>query len=303
MIFSELKFISEATGLHYDEDNGILIGKMNNIPIAVFDNKRRHRFDIVCPVAVPEEDLKDISAVTMKLPKKTLLGIDNDKNVLKIYCKDYPLMQENLPILEAFLDRLTSYINAKGYRCHEPDTAEILKLADFAVIARPKSKPIREKRDSGKINPEGIRMTLKGVLGGIIGLVIGCAIFVVFILLSDLIGWIGGVVMSAAVISMYTVFSHKLKSVDAIITSVMVIVGWLFSNGFAYLFRIFILHKQTGEAINLFGILNNIEFFATKYYEQTNLAGNNLLVSFVFVVGGAVGSYFFYYKHHARDMY
>ncbi|MFR2155449.1 MAG: hypothetical protein ACLS48_13075, partial [[Eubacterium] siraeum] len=91
-----------------------------------------------------------------------------------------------------------------------------------------------------------IRGTVKGILGGLLGLLIGCAIFVVFIMMSDLVGWIGGIIMSAAVISLYTVFSKKLKTVDCIMTAILTFAGWALSNGFAYLFQIFLKEQEAG---------------------------------------------------------
>lgn len=305
MIFSELSAIEAQTGLTYDSENAILGGTKNGIPLAVFDNNRQHRFDIICGAFVDDSVIKDIERLTESFPKKTVLGIENVKGCVKIYCKGFNLMQENLPLLIAFLEKLTLLAAEKKKAITEFDADSVTALADYAVIVKkkPAADNVIKKVPKGQRPPLNVKDTLKGVLGGIIGLLIGCSIFVVFILLSDLVGWIGGLVMSAAVVSMYTVFSHKLKAPDAIITALMILVGWLFSNGFAYLFRIFLNQQEAGQTVNLFTILGDIGYYASKYYEQTNLLTNNMTVSFVFVVAGAIGSYFFYYKHHANDMY
>ena len=48
MIFSELSLITDATGLQFDEENAILYGNKNGVPVMVFDNENRRRIDIVC---------------------------------------------------------------------------------------------------------------------------------------------------------------------------------------------------------------------------------------------------------------
>lgn len=302
MIFSELSAITKETGLSYDSENAVLSGNKNNIPIAVFDNTAQHRYDIICGAAVSSKVLSEIENLTESFPKKTLLGIENKDGIIRIYCKGYYLMQENLPLLIAFLEKLTVLAAENNTAVTELDIAGIAALSSYAVIAKKKSAPEKTAVKTAK-PPLNVKDTFKGVLGGIIGLLVGCSIFVVLILMSDLIGWFGGVIMSAAVVSMYTVFSRKLKAPDALISAVMILFGWLFSNAFAYLFRIFLTQQETGQTVNLFTIIDNMSYYAAEYYEQTNIFINNLTVSIIFVVAGAIGSYFFYYKHHAKDMY
>ena len=301
MIFSELNAITKETGLSFDGENAILSGIKNNVPVAVFDNSAQHRFDIICGAMLTDSIIPRVTLLTESFPKKTVLGIENTDGCLKIYCKGYNLMQENLPLLIGFLEKLTALCDENKISVTELDYEEITKLSSYAVIT--KKAPAKKPAVKTNKQPPNIKDTLKGVLGGCIGLLLGCSIFVVFILLSDIVGWIGGVVMSAAVISMYTVFSRKLRASDAMICAVMILFGWGFSNTFAYLFRIFLNLSEADKGVNLFGIINNLGYYATTYYEYTNLFTNSLLVSFVFVVAGAIGSYMFYYKYHPRDMY
>ena len=47
MIFSELSLIEKETGLKYDPETATLSGVKNGVPVVVFDNDKKHRFDIV----------------------------------------------------------------------------------------------------------------------------------------------------------------------------------------------------------------------------------------------------------------
>ena len=122
-------------------------------------------------------------------------------------------------------------------------------------------------------------------------------------MMSDLVGWIGGIIMSAAVISLYTVFSKKLKTVDCIMTAILTFAGWALSNGFAYLFQIFLKEQEAGNTVNINGILADLANYSMKYTEIAGNLMNRLIITFIFVVAGAIGSYIFYYKHHTKDMY
>ena len=51
------------------------------------------------------------------------------------------------------------------------------------------------------------------------------------------------------------------------------------------------------------GILADLANYSMKYTEIAGNLMNRLIITFIFVVAGAIGSYIFYYKHHTKDMY
>lgn len=297
MIFSELSLIEKETGLKYDPETATLSGVKNGVPVVVFDNDKKHRFDIVCGAVITERQFGRIYIMAERFPKKTMLGIENVDGCVNIYCKGYNLMQENLPLLIEFLEKLTAYLKSEMRKTTPIQVAKVLELEDYTILTK-------HIRSDGTVRPPyNIRGTVKGILGGLLGLLIGCAIFVVFIMMSDLVGWIGGIIMSAAVISLYTVFSKKLKTVDCIMTAILTFAGWVLSNGFAYLFQIFLKEQEAGNTVNINGILADLANYSMKYTEIAGNLMNRLIVTFIFVVAGAIGSYIFYYKHHTKDMY
>lgn len=297
MIFSELSLIEKETGLKYDPETATLSGVKNGVPVVVFDNDKKHRFDIVCGAVITERQFGRIYIMAERFPKKTMLGIENVDGCVNIYCKGYNLMQENLPLLIEFLEKLTAYLKSEMRKTTPIQVAKVLELEDYTILTK-------HIRSDGTVRPPyNIRGTVKGILGGLLGLLIGCAIFVVFIMMSDLVGWIGGIIMSAAVISLYTVFSKKLKAVDCIMTAILTFAGWALSNGFAYLFQIFLKEQEAGNTVNINGILADLANYSMKYTEIAGNLMNRLIITFIFVVAGAIGSYIFYYKHHTKDMY
>lgn len=297
MIFSELSLIEKETGLKYGPETATLSGVKNGVPVVVFDNDKKHRFDIVCGAVITERQFGRIYIMAERFPKKTMLGIENVDGCVNIYCKGYNLMQENLPLLIEFLEKLTAYLKSEMRKTTPIQVAKVLELEDYTILTK-------HIRSDGTVRPPyNIRGTVKGILGGLLGLLIGCAIFVVFIMMSDLVGWLGGIIMSAAVISLYTVFSKKLKTVDCIMTAILTFAGWALSNGFAYLFQIFLKEQEAGNTVNINGILADLTNYSMKYTEIAGNLMNRLIITFIFVVAGAIGSYIFYYKHHTKDMY
>ena len=103
MIFSELSLIEKETGLKYDPETATLSGVKNGVPIVVFDNDKKHRFDIVCGAVITDRQFGRIYTMAERFPKKTMLGVENVDGCVNIYCKGYNLMQENLPLLIEFL--------------------------------------------------------------------------------------------------------------------------------------------------------------------------------------------------------
>lgn len=297
MIFSELSLIEKETGLKYDPETATLSGVKNGVPVVVFDNDKKHRFDIVCGAVITDRQFGRIYTMAERFPKKTMLGVENVDGCVNIYCKGYNLMQENLPLLIEFLEKLTAYLKSEMRSSTPIQVAKVLELEDYEILTR------RRRSDGTVLPPFDVKGTIKGLLGGILGLVIGSAIFVAFIMMSDLVGWIGGVIMSAAVISLYTVFSKKLRTIDCVFTAILTFAGWVLSNGFAYLFQIFLKEQEAGTVVNIFGILDNLAKYSMQYAELSGNLLNRLIVTFIFVVAGAIGSYVFYYKHHSKDMY
>ena len=277
MIFSELSLIEKETGLKYDPETATLSGVKNGVPVVVFDNDKKHRFDIVCGAVITERQFGRIYIMAERFPKKTMLGIENVDGCVNIYCKGYNLMQENLPLLIEFLEKLTAYLKSEMRKTTPIQVAKVLELEDYTILTK-------HIRSDGTVRPPyNIRGTVKGILGGLLGLLIGCAIFVVFIMMSDLVGWIGGIIMSAAVISLYTVFSKKLKTVDCIMTAILTFAGWALSNGFAYLFQIFLKEQEAGNTVNINGIIADLTNYSMKYTEIAGNLMNRLIITFIFV--------------------
>ncbi|MCH5324125.1 MAG: hypothetical protein J1E39_02825 [Eubacterium sp.] len=306
MAFSELTQIEKPTGLTFDEEYNILGGIKNDIPVAVFDNYNRHRFDIIFGALVSDKVMQEVYLLTASFPKKTVLGVEKADGCLRVFCKDYNLSQERLPLLIEFLDHATKLIARKKSSVTELDYEKIHSLSVYMVLTRrDKSTGNKKKHKTRKlqITAEGTKSTLKGVVGGLLGLIIGASIFTIFIMLGSLTGWIGGVVMAAAIISMYTVFSRRLKTPDIIICTVLELVGWLFSTGFSYLFKIFLEEEKAGSGLNIFGIIDNLGLLSTRYAQLTAEYSAMLTISFIFVFIGAVGSCVFYFRFHRSDMY
>lgn len=70
MIFSELSLIEKETGLKYDPETATLSGVKNGVPVVVFDNDKKHRFDIVCGAVITERQFGRIYIMAERFPKK-----------------------------------------------------------------------------------------------------------------------------------------------------------------------------------------------------------------------------------------
>ena len=132
MIFSELSLIEKETGLKYDPETATLSGVKNGVPVVVFDNDKKHRFDIVCGAVISERQFGRIYIMAERFPKKTMLGIENVDGCVNIYCKGYNLMQENLPLLIEFLEKLTAYLKSEMRKTTPIQVAKVLELTQFS---------------------------------------------------------------------------------------------------------------------------------------------------------------------------
>ena len=174
MIFSELSLIEKETGLKYDPETATLSGVKNGVPVVVFDNDKKHRFDIVCGAVITERQFGRIYIMAERFPKKTMLGIENVDGCVNIYCKGYNLMQENLPLLIEFLEKLTAYLKSEMRKTTPIQVAKVLELEDYTILTK-------HIRSDGTVRPPyNIRGTVKGILGGLLGLLIGCHIRCVY---------------------------------------------------------------------------------------------------------------------------
>ncbi len=136
MIFSELSLIEKETGLKYDPETATLSGVKNGVPVVVFDNDKKHRFDIVCGAVITERQFGRIYIMAERFPKKTMLGIENVDGCVNIYCKGYNLMQENLPLLIEFLEKLTAYLKSEMRKTTPIQVAKVLELEDYTILTK-----------------------------------------------------------------------------------------------------------------------------------------------------------------------
>lgn len=308
MSFSELSKIQSETGLKFVdyEKSAVLSGIKNNIPVCVVENFQMEQIVIFCGVDVGKAfDLQqhqklsaEINKLSDSFPKNTITRIEATP-FITVFCKSFNLIQENLPRLIEFLEKLTLFVENCGFETKLLDEKNCIYLAAEKPVVKKQAKAKKPKKAKEKINVNG---TIKGAVGGLIGMIITGAIWIAALNIAPLYGWVGGALLPLGIIILYTKFSKKMQIIDTFISAIEIIIGAVGSNFIWALLQIFGNEREFGK-ITVFDILANSSHYFEKYYLIMNDFQNNLLVGSVFVLFAAGAGYAVYYNAHEKEMY
>lgn len=298
MIFSELSLLPQQTGLAYDEENAELYGQYKGYNVAIQDNgEGAYILKIFC--RVPENALSDIDKFTDVLPKNAIIRKENAKTMLTIRLYRDVLLQENLPYVIDFLDRLTAYLVENKCESLELVRAAaanpaVEALKDAAAIKKNQEPSENEKSKIGKNN-------FKGLLGSFVGCLIGFIIMFISVIINDSVfPWIAGVVIAILAVVGYTKFTYKADLFGIISATVLSAITTLSCSFYLAAFSIFDLigeEARSSQQINVFTITSNMSEYFREYPSASDFFVRLALTTTLLAVVGVIISSLVYTIH------
>lgn len=232
MKYSELSLAERDAGLRYDAERLTLTGEKRGYGIAVSEHGDEYQITIYADAPYQKEKaiFSRISELASELPKNALLSQRCEVDSIEIHLRRDLFLQEKLPLLLGFSDRLLDAL------AEEQIVGAPVRRAEEAAKPAPKEK----KESGGKIK---LRFDL-GSVKGLIGAVVGAAAMVFISMASvDLrsksgiggtITELSGYVLAAAatllIFSDYRFLARKLDAFGVIVCPILSVLCAVFSG-------------------------------------------------------------------------
>ena len=299
MHFSELKLISEDTGLDFDESFPALIGEREGLGVTVTDTDGIYEIRIFAEdIFKSEKELfSAVCRLSESLPKNTMLNQSCEVGYLSVRLDKFRLLQENIVYLKEFLDKLTLEISEKKLKGTEPS------LPKKAVITE-KALPKNARRLKLGFSKE----SLFGLIGAVIGAIAVTALSIFIItpeteetLMSvsfsiTLAPYIAAAAAALIVFSDYRFLARKLDAFGVIACPVLTILT-VIASGFGITVKgiISTLGITVKEAIGGFsGYLSDNGILA-------NFFGGYTMGGVILSVLASILIYVFYFNRHPEE--
>ncbi len=295
-MFSELKNITEETGLSFSDERTALCGEMRGFGVIVYDESDKYRAEIFCerPFDREKEIFPIISGLAGSLPKNTIVSQSCETGQVRVVLEKYNLVQEKIVCLVEFLDKLTSELQALGL---------VGNNYKFPIVRRSDDKP-----DKGlvriKLGFDGRSML--GLFGALIG---GMAMMIITIFLVNVkaevnafglafeaSAYIFSALITAVVFADYRFIARKLDACGVISCPVISLAAVILSG--------------IGAGVRACGQVAGVSFISALKDFPKYLAENEEIDKFVmgFVTRGvilsvlaSVGLCFFYFSRHPEE--
>lgn len=300
MIFSELSLAEKGFGLSYDRERASLIGNKNGFGTVVSDRADEYAVKIFCekPFTYEKEITEAIISISRSLSKNTILSSKIEYDFVEIRLLKAMLLQENLPLLIDFLDKLTVIIKDLGIGGKE---ASLPPIYNEPVKEKPK-KDKRQIRLSFDIN------SIKGFIGAIIGglAVIVLAVFAVTpekedTLLSlsfslTLAPYITALAATVIIFSDYRFLARKLDAFGVIACPLLSIITVILS---AYGVTVKSIMNNSGVALS--EAISGFISFISDNEALANFFGGFVLGGIVLAVIASIIICIFYFNRHPEE--
>lgn len=238
MKFSELSLAENDTGFRYDPALLMLYGEKRGYGIAVSDRDEEYIVTVYAKEPYKKEKavFSEIFASESALPKNALLGQRCEFDLIEIRLRRDPFLQERLPSLFEFSDRVIGALAGIGI--------------EGAPVKRPEPitpAPKGKKETAEKIKPGFDLKSIRGLIGasvrGFIGAVIG-TVAMAFIAMASLdlrsksglsgtVAEVSGYVLAAAatllIFSDYRFLARKLDTFGVVVCPILSVLCAVFS--------------------------------------------------------------------------
>lgn len=300
MIFSELSLAEKDSGLRYDSGRVSLIGDKNGFGTVVSDRNDEYIVRIYCekPYTYEKELSEAIISLSRSLSKNTINSSKFEFGFIEISLVKAKLLQENLPLLIDFLDKLTVNIKSLGISGKEavppPEQKEPIK-----EISPGKEKKIRLSFDF---------YSIKGFIGALVGAlaVFVLAVFAVtpekentLVSLSfslTLAPYITALAATAIIFSDYRFLAKKLDAFGVIACPVLSILTVLLSG---YGITVKGIVNSTGAALS--EAISGFTDFISGNKALANFYGGFIMGGIVLTVLASIIIYIIYFNRHPEE--
>ena len=308
MSFSELKLISDDTGLDWDETRLALHGAIYGYPMVIADipAKREYLLTVFCKIKsdMDGEVTRSITALLDKLPANCVIGRKNELQFQQLRLNANLLYQENLSYLAELTTGLPKLLS--GFELAPESLDEAIAFPpDIPEAAKPAKAPRPKDSVSKRFDKYSVR--------GFIGALIGAAAMTALSSLIDvsksagtasmMAGWIFGGLIAIVVLMDYRFLARKMDIFGTLSCSLLTALACVLGASWNTLNIVVDRVKLIDPHASISSVISNWDLYQLLF---PNSAEEFPLTLIKFLFTATVASALFYtvyYRRHSAIMY
>ncbi|MCM1055040.1 MAG: hypothetical protein NC394_05885 [Bacteroides sp.] len=307
MNFSELKALTDDTGLSWDDGQLCLCGAVKDYPVYIADLRdsreylltvfRRTRADTEQPL------IDGVNRLLDGMPKNCVNGRRDEPKFLQIRFNAAMLYQENGALLSGFVLKL----------CELLDGLDILPAPAEPSSALPqKAEPVRP---NGKSVPKNAvskgfdKYSIRGLAGAVIG---GAAMAVISSTMAsadpDNVGamiasWAAGALIALVTLADYSFLARKIDIFGAVACSFVTALSCFFCSMFGIMRIMTNTAKADDASVTFNAVARSWSVYSELYPDTAGYAAVLLVKNIFTALLASIVFYILYYRRHQAIMY
>lgn len=311
MGFSELEFLKDEIGLHWDGERLCLWGVLKDYPVFVFDrsDKREYNLVLFCKVRADVEEpfKKGITELLAAMPKNCVVGRTDETRYTSVRLNAALLYQENSVYLARFVDGLCGLAESLDLVPVTPDEKEREIFSRQADETPTEKKPVKNSKNA--VLKGFDKNSLKGFFGAVVG---GAAMTVIAAIVTAInpanvgamiAGWAAGALIAAVVLADYLFFARKIDIFGSVACSVITAVCCFTAADLGTLRGLYLAMRTIDFSATLTSTMANWSYYAVLFPEVTDRFSLLLIQNFLSAVGGSVLFFTIYFRKNQGVMF
>lgn len=308
MSFSELKLISAATGLDWDESRLALHGVIYDYPIVIADipAKREYLLTVFCRIKsnLDGEVTSGITALLDKLPPNCVIGRKNELACQQLRLNAALLYQENISYLTELITGLPKLLSAFKLTPEALDE----KIA-FPPAAPEAAKPPKAPRPKDSVSKRFDKYSVRGFIGALAGAAAMTALSSLIDVgktsgtAGQMAGWIFGGLIAVVILMDYRFLARKMDIFGTLSCSLLTAAACVLGAAWNTLNIVVDRVKLIDAHASIRSVIANWKLYSLLF---PNIAEEFplTLIKFLFTALAASALFYtVYYSRHSAIMY
>lgn len=307
MIFSELRALSDDTGLEWDENRLCLWGRISDYPVYITDltDSREYLLTVFCKTKAEYDGRfsEEINKQLDKMPKNCVNGRKNELNYQQLRFNAVLLYQENGVLLSELAKKI----------CETADKLDLMPTAPDELLAvPPKKEPIKaakKPKPKNAVSKGFDKYSVRGLIGAVIG---GAAMAVISSTMADndpenigamLSSWAAGALIAFVTLADYSFLAKKIDIFGTVVCSLTTALSCFFCSVFGILRIMTNTAKTLDPSVTVSDSVRNWTVYSQLFPNIPPYFQTLLLKNFFMAIAASAIFYTLYYRKHQAIMY
>ncbi len=295
--------LAQSLGLHFDENAAAIHGKRGTYEVTIYAPNSNYPYILTAVISAKRSSgvLSNDVCKEFKRSNKIVSKLEHKGNLISMHLKNIPNQIQLQERLGQALNAFIALLNAQGFQsccqlCALDNPSTCMVSGSFMSLC---SECYNRVRRETSLNLSTKQSKHENVIGGIVGALLGSLLGVLSIIILSQMGYvavISGIIMAICTLKGYEMLGGKLSKRGIIISCILMVVMTYFGDRLDWAI---IISRDIG--IDLF---TSFQIFPEVLREGAIDMGGyimNLILQFLFVVGGAIPTISSTIKNQANE--